>query len=519
MKMKNIIKNILVGGVAATMLFSCEMNLVPTGAIVYDESQPLFLQESDVVAFQNGVLASYRGLHYGGHYYTSELMCDGFNAVLGYGNNYGIIHRADDGFTPSNQEVEGIWAGHYGAIKNYNIAIANADLVADDATFKAKADVLKGISLFARASSYLTLARHWGPAYDPATADTDLCVPLILVYDQLEKPSRATVQEVYDQILADLDEAEVLLAEIPGAVRSQVPTIDAVYALKARYYIDTQDYASAIDYAESVISSSAGYALANSEEAMHIEYTAEMGGEPILQLYSSKAEGLVGNTYYTAAGMDDNSKYFSPYYIPTKALVTAYDNTDLRFKNWYIMTDDQYTDAVLTATEKPVYPLKVEGTYYGGVYVFQKYRGNPALYDGDVENGAHSAKTILLGEMYLIAAEAACQDGDETLAKAYLNDLQKARQAVPTDGSLESVKNEWFRETVGEGLRLSCIKRWGDGLDARTEQEGATNLVMNTTGFTDRVLSADSHVFNWPIPTYEIQITPSLVQNPGYTAQ
>lgn len=519
MKMKNIIKNILVGGIAATMLFSCDMNLVPTGAIVYDESQPLFLQESDVTAFQNGVLASYRGLHYGGHYYISELMCDGFNAVLGYGNNYGIVHRADAGFTPSNQEVEGVWAGHYGAIKNYNIAIANADLVPEDAAFKANADLLKGIALFARASSYLTLARHWGPAYDPATADTDPCVPLILVYDQLEKPVRASVQEVYDQILADLDEAEILLEGVVGAPRSQVPTIDAVYALKARYYIDTQDYLSAIDYAEMVISSPAGYALASSEDAMFVEYTAEQGAEPILQLYSSKAEGLVGNTYYTAAGKDDYTKYFSPYYIPTKALVTSYDKADLRFKNWYIMTNENFTNASLTLTEKPVYPLKVEGTYYGGVYVFQKYRGNPALYDGDVENGAHSAKTILIGEMYLIAAEAACMDEDEPLAKSYLNELQKARQAVLTDGSLESVKNEWFKETVGEGLRLSCIKRWGDGLDARTEQDGAKNLVMTTAGFTDRVLSADSHVFNWPIPTYEIQITPSLVQNPGYTAQ
>jgi hypothetical protein len=179
------------------------------------------------------------------------------------------------------------------------------------------------------------------------------------------------------------------------------------------------------------------------------------------------------------------------------------------------------TNAVLTPTEKPAYPLKVEGSYYGGVYVFQKYRGNTDLYDGAVENGAHSAKTLLISEMYLIAAEAAVrgESQDENLAKSYLNELQTARKAVPTDGSLESVKKEWFRETVGEGMRLTCIKRWGDGLDKRTEQAGAQNLVMSGAGFVDRELEADSHVFNWPIPTYEIQITPSLGQNEGYVSE
>lgn len=498
------------------MLLSCDMNLVPTGSIVYDPNVPLLITENDVASFQNGVMSSYRSLHYGGHYYTSELMCDGFNAVRGYGNNYGIIHKADASFTPSNQEVEGVWAAHYTAIKNYNIAISEADRVAEE--LEASAAILKGTALFCRASSYLTLVRHWAKPYSSENAQTP-AVPLITVYDQFAVPVRATVQEVYDQILEDLDLAEELLAEVPGQVRAQVPTIDAVYALKARYYLDVQDYANALDYADAVISSDAGYRLASTEADMHVEYTSEQGTEPIMQLYSSKAEGLVGNTYYLHTSNDDYTKYFSPYYMPTKALVEAYDKSDLRFKVWYCLTDEAMTDASLTATQKPAYPLKVEGSYYGGVYVFQKYRGNVDLYDGAVENGAHSAKTLLISEMYLIAAEAAAMNGDEATAKSFLNDLQKARQAVNTDGSMESVKKEWFRETVGEGMRLTCIKRWGDGLGERTEQDGAENLVMSGPGFVERTLPANSHVFTWPIPTYEIQITPSLVQNPGYVSE
>lgn len=516
--MKNIIKNIFMGGTVALMLLSCDMNLVPTGSIVYDPTQPLLISENDVASFQNGVMSSYRSLHYGGHYYTSELMCDGFNAVRGYGNNYGVIHKADASFTPSNQEVESVWAAHYTAIKNYNIAISEADRVAKE--LEASAAILKGTALFCRASSYLTLVRHWAKPYSLENAESP-AVPLITVYDQYAVPVRATVQDIYDQIIDDLDLAEELLADVPGKVRAQVPTIDAVYALKARYYLDVQEFDIALEYADAVISSAAGYKLASSENEMHVEYTTEQGSEPIMQLYSSKAEGLVGNTYYLHTGNDDNTKYFSPYYLPTKALVDSYDKSDLRFKVWYCLTNEAMTDAVLTPTEKPAYPLKVEGSYYGGVYVFQKYRGNTDLYDGAVENGAHSAKTLLISEMYLIAAEAAVrgESQDENLAKSYLNELQTARKAVPTDGSLESVKKEWFRETVGEGMRLTCIKRWGDGLDKRTEQAGAQNLVMSGAGFVDRVLEADSHVFNWPIPTYEIQITPSLGQNEGYISE
>lgn len=513
--MKNKIRNIFLGGAAALMLLSCDMNLVPFGSIVYDPSEPLLLTENDVASFQNGVLAQYRSLHYGGHYYTSELMCDGFNAVRGYGNNYGIVHIADRTFTPSNQEVEGVWGSHYVAIKDYNIAIANADLVTEE--LKPSANILKGIALFCRASSYLTLARHWAVPYNPATAETDPCVPLVLKYDQTLVPVRASVKQVYDQIFADLKEAETLLADVPGAVRSQVPTIDAVKALQARYYLDTQNFGKAIDCADAVIASEAKYKLASSEVEMHKEYTAEMGLEPIMQMYASKTEGRVGNTYYLLMGIDESTKYFSPYYIPTKALVESYDKSDLRFKVWYCLTNEAMEDkAALTPTEKPVYPLKVEGSYYGGIYVFQKYRGNTNLYDGEEEIGAHSAKTILLSEMYLIAAEAAARDQQEGIARSYLNELQKARQAVLTDGSFESVKKEWFRETVGEGMRLACIKRWGDGIGVRTQQDGAENLVMTGEGFVNRVLPAGSHVFNWPIPTYEIQIHPGIGQNLGY---
>ena len=87
-------------------------------------------------------------------------------------------------------------------------------------------------------------------AWAASSAATDLCVPLVLVYDQAEKPARATVAEVYAQIKKDLDQAAGLLAGVKGAARAEKPTIDAVNALYARYYIDLGDYTNAAGHKE-----------------------------------------------------------------------------------------------------------------------------------------------------------------------------------------------------------------------------------------------------------------------------
>ena len=187
-------------------------------------------------------------------------------------------------------------------------------------------------------------------------------------------------------------------------------------------------------------------------------------------------------------------------------IVDAYDAQDLRKQAWFPVD---------------MYPVKIDGTLYSGIAMFTKYIGNPNLQQGENEDGAHYCKPLMLAEMYLIAAEAYAQDENEAKAKEMLNVLQMARQAVPTDGSLENVKKEWLRETIGDGQRINCIKRWGDGLPARPAQKAAENIVMNTpvSDFTGRPLAADAHTLVWPIPSYEIKISPALVQNPGYSAE
>lgn len=503
--MKNTIKNIFLGGAIAAMLMSCDMNLIPTTAIVFEEDEPVFKSENDIMQFYNGVMASYRSVQYGVFTQSSEVMCDGFNATIGFGNNYGSIHRTDASFTTSDSYPESMWASHYSAISNYNIAIEQADLVEDE-DLVPYAELLKGTALFCRASSYLTLARHFGPAYDYDTAEDELCVPLVLVYDQYEKPARNTVQEVYDQIGWDLDDAMDLLKGkvYEGEVRSLTPTLDAVKAMMARYYLDIQEYDDAAKMAVAVINSEAGYKLASTANEMNAEYLRDSGSEPIIQLFASLSEGAKGNTIFTQVGKDREGKYFQPYYIPSQKLIDAYSTGDLRFTTWF---------------SNSMYPIFTNGARHEGIYTFIKYYDNPNLRTGSVETGAHAAKPIMISEMYLIAAEAYAMDEKAFQAKKYLNELQTARKATLTDGSMKNIKNEWFKETVGEGMRLTCLKRWGDGFDGRAAQKKAGDIVMTGEYYDERVMEADEHVLLWPVPSYELKLNSNLEQNDGYSAE
>ena len=80
--------------------------------------------------------------------------------------------------------------------------------------------------------------------------------------------------------------------------------------------------------------------------------------------------------------------------------------------------------------------------------------------------------------------------------------------------------SDLFKETVGEGLRLECLKRWNIGCGVRTGQTGAleSNVLMETSGYTDRSLAAGDYHLCWPIPSYEMKVNSNLVQNEGYSS-
>ncbi len=511
--MKRISKYMAILFVGASVLTSCNLDEDPTGYINYGENEPLIPTKLELETMRNGLYTSFRSTFYGEMSEVPELMCDGFNYVYGNGNIYGPVHRLDDSFTAGDYDASYMWETHYTAIKNYNIFISEvAKYEPEDDAATATAAIADGEAHFMRAVSYLTLVRHYAKAYNASTASSDLGVPLVLVYDQNAKPARATVKEVYDQIKSDLDVASSELAGVSGKVGSQNVTIDAVNFMYARYYLDTQNYAKAAEYAMDVIQGK--YEISSDLQGMLDEYFSDSGTEPIMQLPATATENGSGtnsaylNTnYYSQAGV-----YYSPYFMPSQKLIDLYEKKDLRYQWWF----DGYGWYANYYGINYTYISSFYSNSYG-IVNFVKYFGNPDLTSNGVPNNRQHVKPFMIGEMYLIAAEAYFKEGSP-MAKTVLNMLQTSRGATATAATEENIENEWFKETVGEGLRFSCLKRWGKGYNGRAgqpilEQNG---LVLSGPNYTQKSLPADDYHWLFPIPSYEIKVNDNLVQNDGY---
>ena len=519
--MKKTINYIIAAFSAVALVSSCNLDLFPNGSVSYDEEGALFHNATELGYFENGLYTSYRSGFYGSNAITEEVMADGFNASADFGNNYGGVHRVDSDMNPGEYNIRDFWANRYSAIKNYNVFIKGVEKLPEE--YKGlgpQAQKVKGAAYFFRASAYLDLIRHFAPAYgsNSATAENS-GVPLVLVYDQNEKPSRATVQEVYEQIKKDLDSAAVNLAGVAGAKASQKVTIDAVNALYARYYLDIRDFNNAAAKATEVINSKAGYALSSSVKEFQNEYLNDAGTEAIMQLYASKTENGSGtNDVYTFMGSsksdvkdNENGRYFNkPYFFPSQKLLDLYDKDDLRLACWFTV------DGKNNLTGE-IYPTYIINSFHYDVTIFTKYLGNPELTSSAVLNARQKVKPIMIGEMYLIAAEASYRGGDNEAALTTLNALQAKRGATLSQAVSETVLyNEWFKETIGEGHRLATIKRFGNGYSTRTAQPAAANLIMDGDNYQHKSVNSSDYHLNWPIPTNDIQTNPNLVQNAGY---
>lgn len=515
--MKTIYRTFTVAAALFT-LAACNLDLYPSDSIVYNGEDPLIQTANDLETYRWANYAFFRSTLGGGYDIADDLMCDGFNATKNFGNNYGPIHRADASFTSSDGDVEGFWGNNYSAIANYNLMIAEVDKNTD-LTLRDGVKLIAAEAKFFRAYSYLKLARRFGPAYDKATANQDLCIPLVLAYDQQERPARKTVKAVYDQIKQDIDSALKLLGTVEGEASSPIVTADVINALLANYYLDVQDYKNAYETADKIISNKA-YRLCNGLTEFRAKYNEDGGDggdhEALMMLAVSKSETPNGySSAYTGLGADPNStkggKAYKAYFLPSGRLVDSYNNAkDFRYLTWFEFVGD--------------IPFSSGAKYFSNseFCVFVKYKGNVALSSSSLPDGHVAPVPYSLGELYLIAAEAAFKAGTlkmQGLAK--LTALQNARNGnVSSNLTMEEIQNEWFKETCGEGKRIECLKRWKIACPERYAQQGALdNEVLEnnpTTSYYERTLPADAYQYTWPVPAYEIKVNPNLIQNAGY---
>ena len=187
-------------------------------------------------------------------YMTDELMSD--QSIMGnmMPAERNAFRWAADMFEADLYPLE--FGGLYNQIYVFNVVV-NGVMDAEDATYEQKRRVLSEARV-ARAYNYMMLAQFFGKPYNSATAATDLCVPLVLEASTgTTSFTRATVQQIYDFVLTELEESVPYLAEHTQH-RQRIYRF-AGYAILGRAYMFMHDYekaTAAFAQAETLLSKS-----------------------------------------------------------------------------------------------------------------------------------------------------------------------------------------------------------------------------------------------------------------------
>lgn len=342
-----------------------------------------------------------------------------------------------------------------------------------------------------RAFAYLTLVNVYAKHYNPSTASNDPGVPLFTNPVDLPNLKRASVQEVYKFILAELLAA---VDNLPSDVDNQYshrPTKVSTYAILSRAYLYMGDYPKALEYADKSLAI----------KSFLYDYNNIYTGEPRAANLKgisriSDEEMLLHKTTIKSARLSDY------YMLDTVSFNQLYDGFE------------QINDSVKVNNDLRRV-LRFEGFNSNGDlngdrarYVFSRRRYT-------VDNAIVDYMPISTPEMYLVRAECYARSGNLDKAVADLNTLRKNRfrtgsytnmSAAGVDQSfvLNEVLKERRRELYGRDLRLFDIKRLS--LPVSHLQPGTMQ-----PGFS---VPANDPKLVWPIFYHVIDLNPEIAQNP-----
>jgi hypothetical protein len=457
-----------------------------------------FQSIQDAQKWDAGTYSALRG-NFDMSHNTTDIQADELSVSLSEGNANGGQYRWGAFF--SADSPSGYWEGWYAAIANIDAAITGfPSITTGDAADAASLKQYTGDLYLARAYYYDRLILRYGKSYNPTTAATDPGVPLVLTYNVSAKPARATVKQVYTQILSDITTAEGLLAGIPGQQGAIVFNIDVATALEARVRLDMQDWSGAYTAANKLITPGV-YPLINTLAGFQSYWTNDGSQEDIYQSFTNTTTEQPSGSYpylnYTASLSADN-----PSYIPTFSIIGMYQNTDIRKATYF-------------ANEA----VDISGVT-GNLILINKYPGNPIFYTGStVSTYQNAPKAFRIAEMYLIAAEAAANNSDAAAALTALNTLHQARCGTTYTGLsgtalTDTIRSERTRELAFEGFRLDDLERWGTGFTRSGPQN--TSFLLTGPSTVNLSIPAGDYQFIWAIPSNDLTLNPNLTQNPGW---
>ncbi|WP_439490808.1 RagB/SusD family nutrient uptake outer membrane protein [Algoriphagus sp.] len=314
---------------------------------------------------------------------------------------------------------------------------------------------LKGEALFHRSHAYYHLLQQFAPAYNKNGGNENQLGIVLKESPDINEPAiRATLEESYDRVISDLEEAVNQLPD--NQLPKTRPTKAIALGLLGRIYLNTFDFEKATAVAERALGIYSDRLDFNSFDVNAANPFANFGPEV---LFFSEVLSY-GFQFSREVNLDT-------------ILLKTYEEGDLRL---------------------PAYFDLVEGNRY---YFAGKLTGNALVFGG-----------LSVGELELIAAEGNARIGNEDKARFWLNALLSRRidseYFVPVEisgnGLLEKILEERKKELVGRGIRWTDLRR----LNQEPEFQSSLSRTINGSVVT---LDPNSNRYVFLIPDAEIQLT------------
>jgi hypothetical protein len=398
----------------------------------------------------------------------------------------------------TNSRVFNAWSSIYNAISKANLVIGRAPLIQQDLT-ELKRNQISGQAHFLRAYHYYNLVKLWGG------------VPLVLETIKSVDPSevrvpRSTSEEVYNQIISDLETAASLLPDSYGndaSVNKARATKGAANALLAKVHAQkpSADYAAVLQHADAVINSPAGYSLLSNYDNL-FDGNNYNNSESILEIqYLGGDEGTWGPQMQLPPSVSGDG--WRKFVTPSQDLVAAFNQEG-----------DEIRKNATVLFEAVPWIDEYWGNQVNSVVAFAyKWRnaGGWASSDNDY--------LLRLADIILMKAEALNELGRINEAVDQVNIIRN-RVDLPDLTSAETSSKESMRRAILKERRLELAQeanRWSDLVRSGLAIEIMNNVIdidlRNNQPVNYNISETDLLL---PIPQNEINRNPNLTQNPGY---
>nr|WP_320120425.1 RagB/SusD family nutrient uptake outer membrane protein [uncultured Marinifilum sp.] len=421
----------------------------------------------------------------------------------------GVAHYAtwDVEYLPV-QEDRGYYSAEWKKIFAANLVLGSLGTVSGT---DAEKEALKAEAHFIRAYSYYQMVNTYCLPYAAENMD-ELGLPVKASTSFEESAERVSLQETWDFILADLEEAFKLTRnlEMEGDYyRSWRASTPAINAFAARVYLVMGDYTKAQSYAQAALNAHDNMMDYNTDMSYStIPKQASDGQGGYVDLFMPWTSDAQGAAPYR---MEWEELYYFRFlyngywnYFPSEELIALYDQTnDLRFK--YHFVQNYSYDRGLTISHP------------GYIFFFDKIPSGPTV-----------------AEMLLVKAECQARLGQWSEGISTANILRAKRMDNSADASAINLSASSQDEAIAEILeerrrelpftqRFIDVRRFNNNDYAADDVEMTRNfypvgenVIEFSKGVQTLTLEKKSRKFARPLPQSDIDVTQGVLQQNTY---